>query len=513
VSKSSKNQNEMDKPMLSTPKKSKQGLSSKAKNRLYAAVAIFIALSLLSMIVLSLVKDSGVILKSTDVITVGGQTVKAPELEFYYHAMIKSYQAQAQQFYLMYGIDIFGINFDYNLFRQVRDEETGETWGEVIRNDAVNQMYEILLLEQAAKAENFTLSDEQLKEVDEQIAEMEKYARDSNMTFAALLRANFGKTITPSTYRKYVEREKLVDAFRQHKIENFPVDQAALDARYTKDPSEFDAVTYYTFNITVTAPEEAEDKDAALKEAVSKKKEELESKFKDVTKDEFLKLAKELTASTDSEGKTVEGKSEEDLLAKNKYSRSVPESVSEWMFDDSRRNGDIEIVENSSSVSVYYFIDKNVGDYGSRNVRHILLRYDEEDEEVTEDDVKAKLEDIYNTWKNGAKTEESFAELAMEKSEDTGSVENGGLYEDVILGQMVPEFEAWLFDDARKPGDTDIIKTDYGFHLMYYVGEGDTARNVQVDSVLRSEMYDEYYEGLTEAKALIRHESGIARVK
>ena len=34
---------------------------------------------------------------------------------------------------------------------------------------------------------------------------------------------------------------------------------------------------------------------------------------------------------------------------------------------------------------------------------------------------------------------------------------------------MVTEFNDWIFDEARKPGDTGIIETTYGYHIMYYV--------------------------------------------
>lgn len=39
----------------------------------------------------------------------------------------------------------------------------------------------------------------------------------------------------------------------------------------------------------------------------------------------------------------------------------------------------------------------------------------------------------------------------------------------VATGAMVPEFETWSYDTARKPGDTAIIKTEYGYHVMYFV--------------------------------------------
>ena len=34
---------------------------------------------------------------------------------------------------------------------------------------------------------------------------------------------------------------------------------------------------------------------------------------------------------------------------------------------------------------------------------------------------------------------------------------------------MVAEFDAWCFDEKREPGHYGIVKTSYGYHLMYFV--------------------------------------------
>ena len=77
-------------------------------------------------------------------------------------------------------------------------------------------------------------------------------------------------------------------------------------------------------------------------------------------------------------------------------------------------------------------------------------------------------QDILNRWLSGEQTEEAFAALANETSADPGSNTAGGLYTDVYVGQMVEEFEAWCFDETRKPGDYGIVKTDLGYHIMYF---------------------------------------------
>ena len=39
---------------------------------------------------------------------------------------------------------------------------------------------------------------------------------------------------------------------------------------------------------------------------------------------------------------------------------------------------------------------------------------------------------------------------------------------------MVEDFNTWCFTEGRKPGDTDIVKTKFGYHVMYFVGSEET---------------------------------------
>ena len=80
-----------------------------------------------------------------------------------------------------------------------------------------------------------------------------------------------------------------------------------------------------------------------------------------------------------------------------------------------------------------------------------------------------QAEEIYQQFQENP-TEENFATLANENSDDPGSNENGGLYEDVQPGEMAEAFDNWIFDPARKPGDSGIVETEIGYHIMYYVG-------------------------------------------
>lgn len=113
------------------------------------------------------------------------------------------------------------------------------------------------------------------------------------------------------------------------------------------------------------------------------------------------------------------------------------------------------------------------------DVRHILLTVeggttDENGNTTYSDeeweDCRVKAQAVLDTWLDGEHTEDSFAALANAHSQDPGSNTTGGLYEDVYEGQMVEAFNDWCFDATRAYGDYGLVQTNYGYHVMYFVG-------------------------------------------
>ena len=136
-----------------------------------------------------------------------------------------------------------------------------------------------------------------------------------------------------------------------------------------------------------------------------------------------------------------------------------------------------DYIRNYYEENVEMFDEKGIYDDGSVyvDVRHILLQPAETDEdgEYTEaawEQCEKDAQDLLDQWLAGDKTEESFATLANERSADSGSNTTGGLYEGVRVGQMVEPFEEWCFEEGHQYGDYGIVKTDYGYHIMFYVG-------------------------------------------
>ena len=176
------------------------------------------------------------------------------------------------------------------------------------------------------------------------------------------------------------------------------------------------------------------------------------------------------------------------------------------------------MITTDSGSRVLVFHSAGRQEYASRDVRHILFMADttgldsksetyEADLQAAKDAAKAKAEDALAQWKAGDATEDSFAAMANELSEDGGSNTNGGLYTKVLKGQMVTEFNDWLFDESRKPGDTGIVFNEgsyTGYHVMYFVGDDVPCWQVQVENALRSSDTEAWQKGLTDSAEVVQ---------
>ena len=143
-------------------------------------------------------------------------------------------------------------------------------------------------------------------------------------------------------------------------------------------------------------------------------------------------------------------------------------------------------------------------DVRSIDVRHILILPDTDGTNGEDwEAARAEAERILELWQ-ATPTEDNFAELAGVYSEDPGSQNNGGLYTGVTPGEMVQTFNDWCFDESRQLGDTGIVETEYGYHIMYFSGRGE--RPLWMEQVL-DDMRVEAYQNAVYA---IIDESGYA---
>lgn len=132
-----------------------------------------------------------------------------------------------------------------------------------------------------------------------------------------------------------------------------------------------------------------------------------------------------------------------------------------------------------------HFITNNVGKdvAPTVSVRHILIKptggtTDDTGATVYSDEewaaCKDRAQQILNEWKSGTATETSFASMASLYSEDSGSASDGGLYTEITPETgFVEPFLNWCLEPSRRVGETGLVKTEYGYHIMYFSGTED----------------------------------------
>lgn len=106
-------------------------------------------------------------------------------------------------------------------------------------------------------------------------------------------------------------------------------------------------------------------------------------------------------------------------------------------------------------------------------VSHILIAYKGANQaapsvKLTKEEAKAKADGLLAQVNANPS---SMAMLAMMNSDDQGSKQNGGVYDNVAPKQMVKPFDDFLF--GNPVGKTGVVETDFGFHVMKVDGKND----------------------------------------
>ena len=493
----------------SAKKSQKKSEKSKAAAKIVKmVVAIVLAVVVAGGIVWKVLDDTAAIKKNTTVFSLGDD-IRVSEVEFtyYYSQYLNNIYSYAQQ-YAMYGMN---IGIDPTKSPDEQNYGTDADGNDVLLSDYIKdetisalQSYKILYAE-ALKA-GYKLTDDEQKSIDDQVEELRNTAAENKYSLNAYLKASYGKGINEKFLRKQLEMQTIVTRYQSDTSTNLTnsYSDADIKAVYDADPSAYNAVDARTLSFaieTLTAKDGESDEQLATRQkaAAAKVKAEAEAALKACTSEKaFLEQAKKKNSSTeDYDAESATALTE---AAKSTLISYVSEDAAKWAFDSARKSGDVKLFEVGSdgNVTSYVILYINKGSYApmAANVRHILISFTDDtssSSEATDEQkkaAKASAEEIYKQWQSGAKTEDSFAALAKEKSKDTGSAADGGLISGITANSnYVESFRNWATDSSRKVGDTGIIESEYGYHIMFYSGK-DYAWKSTIRSTKSSEDFE-----------------------
>ena len=474
-----------DKKMLALEKEAKEKARSKRRWTIgTVAVVVLIALVLLL--------NSPLVYMST-AYSVGDRKYSTAEVSYYYANQYHTFANQYGSYAAMFGLDT--SNGIKGLDKQDCPFTEG-TWKEYFLDAAKDQMLQSKALLDYAASNGITLDESETAAVDASFAGLDEAAKSYGYGSAdKMMAANYGSGVTVKLVRSAYLDSALASKALEAATDSFTYTDAQLEEAYAGYNGARDSFSFSYVQI------EAHDHENAEAEATEEQHAEAEASA------EAVKAAYEESKDSDFAARLAAAAEANGLTADEQtLSGSGLSFAKEWLMDETRKAGDITVEESGDHVYVVVFLSRDDNHYKTASVRHILVKAEAGEDGTYSDEAKAKAkaraEEILAEYQAGDKTEESFAALAEKYSEDTGSNTNGGLYENIYKGQMVQEFNDFCFAPHSK-GDTAIVYGESGsyagYHVMYYVGEGELYSNTIAEQDLRSADAESWLKELTDS--------------
>ena len=431
------------------------------------------------------------------VATVDGQKISIGMYDYYYASIVSYYEQ-----YASYGYYSLDTTKDYSKQYTTDDDGNKISWQKFFETEALKEVEQITTYYSKALEEGVTLTSAQKKTIEKQISTLKDSASQNDVSLDQYIKANFGTYCSEDTIRIMLEQYYLSANYKGKFKSETKVTDNDVDKYYNDHKNDYKKIEFYY----IASPYDATD-DNSKNESI-KTAEKIMAKMKD--KKSVIALVPEVYSSyIDSQVKSsmekdstlTEKKAREEAV--KSYESNVVTTVSgsdspfddkmnTWLFSDDTKVGSKKYYIDEDAKYIYIVLKTSkasVEENETYTVRHILVAPESgsnsssstsEKTEYTDEQwaaAKKKADSILAKFNKTDKSEYEFAKLAEQYSTDSASTSSGsndsfgGLYESVTLGQMVPDFEKWSIDDSRKYGDTGIVKSDYGYHIMFFIND------------------------------------------
>uniref|UniRef100_UPI0040262774 peptidylprolyl isomerase n=1 Tax=Acetatifactor sp. TaxID=1872090 RepID=UPI0040262774 len=417
-------------------------------------------------------------------VVINGEEVNKVEFDYVYNTSKNNYITQYGS-YLSY----FGLDTSKDLSTQMYSDTL--TWQDYFEQNAVESLKQNKALMAEAKAAGFTYdTTDEYNTFKETIKTSAAAAGVSDKEY---VRSIYGSYATMGRIEEYVKNDMVMNAYYQKLQEDNAPSDDEIQSYYEENKATYDSVDYRLTTIEADLPTEPTELADPVEETAADTTGTTDgTAATDTTQDtayqpsdaEIAKAMEDAKVLADDAEQTVakDGEAHE-----NEKKSSVNYMISDWLFDDARKAGDTTVITNDNSHCYYVvaFEKRYLDETPSADVRVIIPTEDKTGEEILEE------------WKNGAATEDSFAELCKKYTQDTSAVENGGLFEQVTKTGMTEELSNWIFDSSRQAGDTVAITVSDTTYVLYYIGQDQPEWKINIKNTLVSDTMSQHMQDIT----------------
>ena len=277
-------------------------------------------------------------------VKVGEHELTGLEYDYYYETTVNNYLNSMSSILPYLGLDTSG---DFSKQQYTEDM----TWKDLFDEMTVEQIRQTKALVDDAGKAGFTY--DTTEEYESFLTEFKAAADSAGTSVNEFYKQNFGTYATEKNTAPFVKEGMVANAYYDELLEINTPSEEEVKAYYEEHKVDYDKVDYRSFTFTADVSAEAtEDEINAAMDELSDKADAMMKARQDGGDFE------ELCAQNASEAMKASYEDEETEYSLNegRNSSAIPSVVSDWLYDEGRKEGDIAVLKDES-YNQYYVVE------------------------------------------------------------------------------------------------------------------------------------------------------------
>lgn len=340
--------------------KIKEARQDKITKIVSMAVCAVVILAVVISVAVSVIRKSTVL--NGTYVKIGDHELTQLEYDYYYNSAVNNYLTTYSSLMPYMGLDT-SADFDKQEYAE------GMTWKDMFDEMTVEQIKQTRVMVKNAGEKGFVYDADE--EYNNFVSSIQSYADSANVSVKEYYKQSFGDYATQKNIEPFVRENLLASAYYNHLIEENAATDEEVSAYYEEHKQDYDKVDYRSFIFTAELAEDADD------DAVSSAMKELKDKadaMMEARKDgeDFEALCVE-NASEDAKANYEDTESEYSLT-EGRYYSGTSSVISGWLYEESRKEGDITVLEDETNYQYYVveFVKRYFDEADNENIANTI---------------------------------------------------------------------------------------------------------------------------------------------